>query len=105
MRLVIEHGGVELEFVRPNVDGAYPWLGDVGTLLLRARAGHIEGVGVGESANMTVALDNRDRQASTLLERPLRDRATIYDDDNDLFFDGIVQAVDYGPTLTLGIED
>lgn len=94
-------GGTDLEFV---ADGEYPWLVKVGTLLLAARAGHLEGVGVGESANMTFELDNIDRQAAALLGRPVRAPAAIYDDAGDVFFSGLVQSISYGAVLTGTIE-
>src|SRR5207342_3761013 len=77
-------GGPQFEFVEPGVDGEYPWLVQVDTLLLAARAGHLQGFGVGEMANMRVSLDNRDKQASTVLGYALRLRAWVYDEDDEL---------------------
>jgi len=104
MRLVVTTGGVDLEFTEPRNGGAYPWLGKVGALLLAVRAGHLSGVGVGESANMTVELDNVSRQAATLLGFCPRAPAVVYDDDGDEFFSGLVQRMEFGAVLTLTLE-
>ena len=104
MRLLISQYGVDMEFVEPRTAGAYPWLTKVGHLLLAARAGHLESVGIAESANMSFDIDNANRQASTLLGRPIRARAVIYDDAGDEFFSGLVQQIIYGNTLSGTIE-
>lgn len=104
MRLVITQDGVGHEFVRHGVDGPYPWLGKVGTLLLAARAGHLDNIGVAESANVTVELTNDRRQAATLLGRPVRAAAALYDDAGDMFFAGLIQQVGYGTTMVVSIE-
>ena len=95
---------VDLEFVEPGIDGEYPWLSKVGVLLLAARAGHLDGLGVGEAANMTVELDNAQRQASALIGRPIRARGTVYDDADDVYFAGVVQQIQYGGRLVLTLE-
>lgn len=102
MRLLVDLDGTEIEITESG--GAYPYLSKVGTLLLEARAGHLDGIGIGESANLTVDLANDGNKASTLLGRPLRATATVYDDDDDEFFAGIVQAVSYGTTMGLTLE-
>lgn len=105
--LLLEESGsgeTSLEFVEPGVDGPYPWLVKVDTLLLAARAGHLEGVGVGETANMRVELDNSDRQASALIGHAPRMRAWVYDDDDELYFAGLIQRIDYAHPLVLNLE-
>lgn len=105
MRLVITLAGVELEFVGPNVNGPYPWLGDVGALLLNAIAGHLEGTGVSETPNVPVRLNNTSKQATRLLGFPLRAPATLYADSGDELFAGLIASVAYGLTsLELSIE-
>lgn len=104
MRLVLGLDGVTVEFVEPRASGPYRWLTGVGSLLLAARAGHLEGAGVGESANVTVELNNDGKQASTLLGRPLRARAWLYDDDDELLLAGLVASVGYGRALSLTLE-
>ena len=103
-RLVLEHDGVLTEFASPGTDAAYPWLVKSGSLLLGARAGHLEGIGVGESANMTVEIDNADKQASALLGYCLRAKAWHYDDDGEQDFAGLVQAIDVANPLVLTLE-
>jgi hypothetical protein len=96
--------GVEIEIHPPGVACApYPWLIKSGTLLLTARAGHLEGSGVGESANMTVEIANDEKQASALLGYCLRARATHYDDDGEQDFAGLVETIEVGP-LVLTLE-
>lgn len=104
MRLAVTAGGVDLTFTEPQASGAYPWLVKVGPLLLAARAGHLSGVGIGESANMTVELDNTSRQAATLLGFCPRAPAVVYDDAGDEFFSGLVQRLDFGALLALTLE-
>lgn len=104
MRLVIRIDGVDFEFVEGRADGEYPWLGKVGNLLLAARAGHLESVGLPETASITVQLDNENRQAATLLGRPVRAGATLFDDEDETLFSGLIQKIEYGPTLAITIE-
>jgi len=82
---------------------ARPWLTKLGRLSLRARSGSVRGDFSNETATLTVTLDNRKRQASTLLRQPLRARGEVWIDDA-LYFGGLVQSIDYGPTLALTIE-
>jgi len=96
--------GVELEFTEPKNGGEYPWLASVGTLLLAARAGHLEGAGVGEAANVVVELDNRKKQASALIGYRLRTSAWLFDDDDEELLAGVVQAMEFGNTLRLTLE-
>lgn len=104
MRLLLDIDGLLLEFVEPRAAGPYPWLVKIGTLLLGARAGHLQGVGVRESANVTVELDNAGKRAAGLLGRPLRARGWLYDNDGDLLLAGLIQRVRYGRTLAITLE-
>ena len=104
MRLVVTVGGADVEFVERGTDGEYPWLTGVGTLLLAARAGHLQGVGAAESANMTVQLDNLNRQAFDLLGYCPRAPAVVYDDDGAELFAGLVQQMAFGALLSLTLE-
>lgn len=104
MRLEIEHNGALLTITEPRAGGEYPLLAKVGTLLLAARAGHLDGVGAGETPKVTVDLDDDDRRASRLLGRPLRDVAEVFDDAGDSLLRGLISAVSYGRTLSLTIE-
>jgi len=104
MRLTVTVDGVDLVFVAPTVTGGYPWLGKVGGLHLAARAGHLEGVGVGEGANVAFELDNAIRQASDLLGYCPRAPAVIHDDNGVEWFSGLIQRVEYGAVLGGTIE-
>lgn len=104
MRVVITVGGVDIEFVRPTAAGEYPWLVSTSNLLLAARAGHLQGIGAAEAANMTMELDNTARQAASLLGYCPRAPATVYDDDGTEVFTGLVQQMQFGTTLTLNLE-
>lgn len=104
MRLVVTVDGTAIEFVQPGADGEYPWLVQTGTLLLAARAGHLSGIGIGESANMTAGLINTNREAAGLLGYCLRAAAEYYDDDDELLFSGLVQQIALGGVMTLTIE-
>lgn len=104
MRAVVHADDVALVFTRPKDGGTFPLLVEVSPLLVAAEAGHIEGLGVGESANCQIILDNSKGIASKLLDHPLRNRVEVFDDDGDVFFTGLVQRFDEGTTLALTLE-
>lgn len=110
MELLLFVADVPLRFVRPGTPPAQApearsWLVDVSGLALAARGAAFEQLAnAPEGASISVKLDNAGRQASQLLGRPLRVCADVYDDDDELYFAGIVQAIEYGPNLTLQIE-
>lgn len=103
MRVVIWIADTAIEMTTRENGGPHPWLVGISDVLLAARAGHLSGVGVGETPNMTIDIDNEDRQAATLLGRCLRARVDVYYP-TDLLMTGIVQAIVYGRTLTLTVE-
>lgn len=105
MRIEIDVGGATLP-IGELTDGAAPYryLIAVGSLRMAARAGHLAGLGVGESPNLDVLLQNNRRQATTLVGTPLRAPVRVYESDGSLFFDGIVSKVTLGKTLTLILE-
>ena len=76
----------------------------VGVLRLAARTGEASSLGGNESPNVQVTLDNRNRRAATIVGRPLRALAEIYDDAGDLFFSGTVSGCSYGRTVTLEVD-
>lgn len=103
MRLVLSLEPSEVEFGTINSGGAYPYLLTVGTLRLAARAGQPFGLASTESTSLTVTLDNRGRRAAAIIGRPLRVAAAVYDG-AELFFAGVISALEYGRVLTLEIE-
>lgn len=104
-RLVLDIDGAEITIHPPGVScSPYPWLTKAGNLLLAARAGHLESVGVGESATMTFELDNEGRQASELLGFCPRVQARYYSADGELFFSGLVQEIGFGHPLVLTVQ-
>jgi hypothetical protein len=103
MRLVLHLDPSAIEFGETNAGGPYPYLIDVGELRLAARAGEAVGIAGTESASVTVRLDNRGRRAATIIGRPLRVAADIYDDDNNLFASGTVSEITYGDEITLEV--
>lgn len=109
MELVLCVGGVLLSFVDPTAPPAdFPnsrrWLTNVSGLNLSARAGAFQLAGATENATISVELDNRERQASELIGQPLRARAWAYEDDGRLYFDGTVQSINYGTSLSMSVE-
>lgn len=105
MRIEIDVAGATLRLAElTDTDAEHPFLVSVGSLRMAARAGHLAGLGVGESPNLDVLLQNNKRQAIGLLGTPLRAPVRVYDKDGSLFFDGIVSKVALGKTLTLSIE-
>jgi hypothetical protein len=105
-RLVLAYvDGTEITLHPRRVScAAYPWLVKTGNLLLAARAGHLDGVSVGESANMDFEIDNEGKQASELLGYALRSRGTFYDDNEDRIIVGLVQQIQFGQPLVLTLE-
>ena len=104
MRLVVDLGGNEIEFTEPLSGGAFPYLLEVGTLRIAARAGYISGLGTVESPSLTVTLDNAANRAAGIIGQPLRAQATVYDDDGSTYWVGIVSAVSYGRTIALTVD-
>ena len=103
MRLVLVLPPSEISFTPTNDDGPYPFLLEVGTLRVAARAGRESGIGVGESPSIDVQLDNAGNHVASIIGSPLRVRATVYDGDT-VFFTGIVANVRHGRTIQLTIE-
>ena len=104
MHLVLHLTPSTLTFTQPTSGGAYPLLLGVGVLRLAARTGEASSLGGNESPNVQVTLDNRNRRAATIVGRPLRALAEIYDDAGDLFFSGTVSGCSYGRTVTLEVD-
>lgn len=103
MRLVLALDPSAVEFCGPTAGGPYPYLLMVGELRTAARAGQAIGIASTEAPSVTVTLDNCARRAATIIRRPLRVFAEIYDDADELFFEGIVASIEYGRVLTLEI--
>ena len=104
MRLVLDLGGNEIEFTEPLSGGAFPYLFEVGTLRIAARAGYISGLGVGESPSLAVTLDNASNRAADIIGSPLRARATVYDDDGSTYWSGVIAAASYGRVIGLTVD-
>lgn len=103
MRLVLHLDPSAIEFGEANAGGPYPYLIEVGELRLSARAGDAVGIASTESSTVTVRLDNRGRRAASIIGRPLRVAADIYDDDGDLFASGTVSDITYGDEIVLEV--
>lgn len=102
----IELDGCWLKFHRQGatVSGAsYPLLSEIGTLRSTARAAHLEGIGAGETPNISVVLNNPKRRSSDLIGLPLRRNARI-ESGTEILFEGVVSGITYGNTLTLEIS-
>jgi hypothetical protein len=104
MRAVVHADDVALVFTRPKDGGTFPLLVKVSPLLVAAQAGHISGLGVGESSNCQIVLDNSKGIASKLLDHPLRNLVEVFDDAGEPFFRGLVQSFIEGTLLTLTLE-
>lgn len=104
MRLVLHLTPAAVSFSEPTSGAAWPLLLEVGALRLAVRAGEASGIEVGEAPSVTVTLDNRGRRAATIVGRPLRAAAEVYDDAGALFFAGMVARVEYGRVVTLELQ-
>ena len=101
----LELDGCWLRFHRQGTSGSgasYPLLAEIGTLRSTARAAHLEGIGSGETPNISVTINNPKRRASYLIGLPLRRRARI-EDASGVLFEGVVSSIQYGNTLTLEV--
>jgi hypothetical protein len=94
---------IETTVAPADAPNAYRWLLDVGDLVLLARTGQYKGPFSNQSANVAITLDNEGRQASELVRSPLGVRATILNDDDSVYFSGLVQGLAYGTRLQLDI--
>lgn len=104
MRVVLYTKPSPIEFTTSGDTGPYPFVNKVGDLVQAARAGDDSGIGVGESANLSVVLDNPKQRVSGLIGRPLRVRADVFDDADGLYFGGLVTNIKYGPQVELLLE-
>lgn len=104
MRLVLTIGANPVEFAEVGSGGGFPYLLDVGDLHVAVRAGYLSGLGVGESPSLAVTLDNTGNRAAGIIGQPLRARATVYDDDDSVYWSGIVSTIEYGRTVAMNIE-
>lgn len=104
MRVAVDLGSAVVEFSGPQSAGAYPWLLTVGALRIAARAGTPTGLTAGETPSVQVSLANDGKQASRILDVPLRRPVTIYEDNGDEYFAGIVAAVAIGRAYVLTVE-
>lgn len=105
MRIEVDIAGATLRIAEiTDADDEYNYLISVGTLRMAARAGHLSGLGVGESPSLDLLLQNNKRQTITLLGTPLRAPVRCYNKDESLFFEGIVSKVTLGKTVTLLVE-
>jgi hypothetical protein len=102
--LVIALGAAKLTFTSStDAVGAFPWLLSVGALRMAVNAGYQSGFGVGESPFINVTLDNNKRQLVRLINRPLRQRAEVFNDDGSQFFAGLISNIEYGRIISMEI--
>jgi hypothetical protein len=70
--LVLRFEPNPIEFTLPEALGPYPYVLEFSNLRLAARAGHLSGLGVGESPSMRVKLTNREGRVARMIGQPLR---------------------------------
>lgn len=93
-----------LTFTFPIDSGPYPWLDSVGTKRAKVRAGHIPSIGANETPSIDFNLNNVNNVASTLIGIPLRKKVEVYDDNDKLFFSGLVSKIAYGSVLIVSSD-
>jgi hypothetical protein len=101
--LVLRFEPNPIEFTLPEALGPYPYVLEFSNLRLAARAGHLSGLGVGESPSMQVKLTNREGRVARMIGQPLRVLAEVWED-GELYFAGLVQSAEYGRQIALNIE-
>lgn len=102
MRLDVELSPNVVTFDPVGSAGAYPLLAAVGTLRTSMRVGDPGSAPV--TPSLVVSLDNSQNLAASILGQPLRKRATLYLDDDSVFFDGTISLMGFGRTVDLTIE-
>lgn len=104
MRLVLILPPSQIAFTDPTDDGPHPFLLGVSTLRSTARPGQSTGISSGDRGSLEVTLDNPNNHVALIIGSPLRVQATVYDDDDNLFFRGVVSRVHHGRVITLSLE-
>lgn len=105
MQLILElSAGAVLTFSAPGSAGPYPWLTRTDPLQLAAHYGYTDTTSSGANPSITLDLDNRGRQAATLIGFPMRARATLLTDDGDPYFAGLVSAITFGLYVSLSVD-
>lgn len=102
-RLVLALDPSDVTFTEQGADGPFPHLVAIGTLRIAVRAGTVSGIGSTESTSASATLDDIDGKVSSIIGRPVRVRADLYDHE-DLFFSGLVTDISYGETISLTIQ-
>lgn len=92
-----------ISFTPLNDSGPYPFLKDVGTIRIAARAGSSSVFGSNEAPSAAVTLQNVRGRVAELIGNPMRARGEIYDG-TSLAFVGFVASIRYGIAIELILE-
>jgi hypothetical protein len=103
-RVAVELDSATVEFARPDADAPFPWFMRVSPLRMAARAGTPTGLGVAQTPSVDVVIDNANAQAKAILGHPMRRRVTIYNEDDSIYFEGLVQRMRVSHSLVLVVE-
>lgn len=104
MRVVLHLDPDSIEITERKDDGAFPWLIGVSGLQQGVRAGHLQGLFNTAAPSVQITFDNSDGGFAALCDFPLRTFVEIFDDQDELYFEGLVQSADFGPHVVLTVE-
>lgn len=104
MRAVFHLDPDPIEITERQDDGPFPWLIAVSGLQLAVRAGHLQGLFNTGGASASLTFDNSGGKFAALCDFPLRTFVEIFDDQDELYFEGLVQSVDFGPHVKISVE-
>jgi hypothetical protein len=105
MRLVVALTPSALEITPLNdPSGAHRYLISIGALHLAARAGNPSASDAGESPSLAVTLSNEGKRLSAIAGCPMRARVDVYDDDDALFFSGLIASISFGRAIVWTLE-
>jgi hypothetical protein len=104
MRVVLHLDPDSIEITEKDAGGPFPWLIGVPTLQLGVRAGHLQGLFNTEAPHGDLTFDNSGGQFAEFCDFPLRVYVEVFDDADELYFEGLVQFVKFGPHIVYTVE-
>lgn len=104
MRVVLHLDPDDIEIVEPGGDGPFPFLLAVDSIQVGVKAGHLKGLFNVEAASCRLSFDNIGDKFVDLADYPLRVFVEVFDDNDESYFEGLIQAVEYGPAVTITLE-
>lgn len=103
MRAVLHLDPDNIEITEPGPE-AFPFLLEVDSVQIGVRAGHLAGGFSGGGGNCRLVFDNTDDKFIRIDDYPLRVFVEVFDDNDELYFEGMVQDVVFGASVVVTLE-